>query len=480
MSTTRNIFISIALALTTQLHADIKLPSIISDGMVLQQQSEAKLWGWSTTGSQVSVKTSWGETSTATVQKDGQWSITVNTPEATLDDYTLTLSESGSTDTKTLKVHIGEVWLASGQSNMEMPLKGFGGACVKNGALDAMRARQESPLVRMFNVERKQLYTPQDDCRGNWMEPTFSNAMEFSATAYYFASALSNALGVYVGIINCSYGGSRVESWSSAKTCSEYPDVPTDSISIFQKTKATWERALVTYNAMFHPIRHYTCKGIIWYQGCSNVGNNEYAYRLKRMVDQWRGEMQQGNLPFYQVQIAPYIYGANGDETAAARLREQQELSCNMIENSAFVCTYDLVEPNECHNIHPKEKRTVGVRLSLLALNKTYGMTDIACEGPRYDPSTFKVEGNSVTVGFKTNNMGICSNYGLEGFEIAGSDRVFHKAETQFNWRTNTVTLTAPEVNNPVAVRYCFKDFPTGNVFGGNELPLVPFRTDDW
>lgn len=472
----KNIILLTALMLCAVLaQAKITLPSIISDDMVLQQSTEVRLWGWGTPGEKVEVSTSWDEEAQTKVNKDGKWSVLLRTPQASYQLQALNINDIS------LKVLVGEVWLAGGQSNMEMPLKGFAGACVKDGTLDAMRASQEAPFVRMFNIEKSQKFTPQDNCKGSWLSPTFDNALQFSATAYYYASLMSNALNVPVGIINCSYGGTRVESWCSAETCSKYPDVPVDSVGICTGAMYPWERAVVTYNAMFRPVSPYTVKGIIWYQGCSNVSDSKhYADRLSTMVRQWRDEMAQGDIPFYQVQIAPYIYGDSENGISGALLREQQFLSCDMIPNSDIICTNDLVEPYERHNIHPREKRTVGLRLAMLALNKTYGMKDLPYSGPRYDASKLSVSSDTITVGFTTNNYGICRNYALEGFEIAGEDRVFHTAKADFHWQTNTVTLTSADVPRPVAVRYCFKDFQIGNMIGGGELPLFPFRSDNW
>jgi len=488
------------LAMAMGMQAAVNLPSLITDGMVLQQMADVRLWGTATPGATVTVSASWGENATATVGSDGKWQTTIKTPQGSYEEQTLEFFEgdghgaisrtiarlsdkitrNGDVE-KVSHILIGEVWLASGQSNMEMPLKGFGGACVKDGYKDAMNAAQEAPYIRMFNVERKQTFTPQENCNGQWMYPTFDNALLYSATAYYFAASLSNALKVPVGIVNASYGGTRVESWSSAQTCWEYPDVPKDSISVFNCTKWDFERPIVTYNAMFHPISRYSYRGIIWYQGCGNVGNySTYSVRLANMVRQWRSELALGDIPFYQVEIAPYIYGASENATGGAMLREQQYQAQYMIPNCDIVCTNDLVEPMERYNIHPREKRTVGLRLAMLALNKTYGRKDLPCSGPRFDRSKFRIEGNKAVVGFVTNQFGICRNYGLEGFEIAGADRVFHPAQAEFKWQTNEVFLTSSEVPQPVAVRYCFKDFQIGNLIGGAEMPLFPFRTDDW
>lgn len=473
--------LTMLVALCTQ--AKITLPSLITDYMVLQQQTSARLWGEATPDVKISIHTSWGSTAETKADKYGKWQISISTPKASQEEQSIEIKEEKkSGDIVSIKgILIGEVWLASGQSNMEMPLKGFGGSCIKNGALDAMNANRESPYVRMFNVERKQTFTPQSSCNGAWHKPTFENALEYSATAYYFASTLSNALGVPVGIVNASYGGTRVESWTPAEICRQYPDIPQDSIGVWNFTKWSFERPMVTYNAMFHPISQYTYKGIIWYQGCGNVSTYQtYAIRLANMVQHWRKELNLGDIPFYQVQIAPYIYGENENGIGGAMLREKQYEACELIPNCDIVCTNDLVLPIERHNIHPQEKRSVGLRLCLLALNKTYGMKDIACSGPRFDKNKFRIDGDTAIVGFTTNQYGICRNYGIEGFEIAGEDKIFHCAKADFRWQTNEIYLTTPEVPHPVAVRYCFKDFQIGNLIGGNDLPLFPFRTDNW
>ncbi len=477
------------LALSASTYAKIVLPSLLGDNMVVQQQTNARLWGKAEAGSTIYVNASWGKTCSCKVDSNGSWEVSIPTPQASYKSYFIIISEEVKagkkakvTDMEVINdILVGEVWLASGQSNMEMPLKGFAGCCVKDGAQDAMNAHTEAPYVCMFNVKKAQNLTPQTDCEGEWLKPTFKNAMEFSATAYYFASALSNSLDVPVGIVNSSYGGAHVESWTSREVCKQYSDIPQDSVGIYNFGEWDFDRPMLMYNAMFHPIKDYTYKGIIWYQGCSNVRHaDEYAVRLKNMVESWRKDMQLGDIPFYQVQIAPYIFGENANDTIGARLREAQDNACKIIRNCDIVCINDLVLPIEVYNIHPSQKRPVGRRLAFLALNKTYGMTDIAYSGPRFDRSKFHIDGNKAIVGFTTNNFGICRNWGLEGFEIAGEDRVFHTATAEFHWQTNEVFLTSPDVPNPVAVRYCFKDFQIGNLIGGNELPCFPFRTDEW
>ncbi|MDE6110184.1 MAG: sialate O-acetylesterase, partial [Muribaculaceae bacterium] len=282
-------------------------------------------------------------------------------------------------------------------------------------------------------------------------------------------------LDVPVGIVNCSYGGSRVESWTPRDMLEGYSDVSLDPADMEAMTD--YLRPMLMYNAMFRPIERYTYKGIIWYQGCSNVGQHEnYPVRLAAMVERWREEMGLGEIPFYYVEIAPYDY-ESGDYASGARLREAQFKAQALIPNSGMVSTNDLAEPFELHNIHPRRKAPVGQRLSYMALNRTYGHDNVCDSGPEY--AGWKAKGREAWVAFKNLPMGICRNYMLEGFELAGPDRVFHPATGWLHWQTNEVVLTADGVDEPVAVRYGFGDFKPGTLIGGNEQPAVPFRTDD-
>lgn len=463
--------------------ARLTLPSIIADNMVVQQNGSARLWGWSTACATIHIAAEWGKTVRAKADSHGRWTAMLPTPVADTREHTISIRELrglATTDSLTLGgVLIGEVWLASGQSNMEMPLRGFSGCNVKDGALTAMHAATEAPLVRMFTVPKRQSWQEQEHCGGHWARPTFNEALDFSAVAWHFASSLSGALGIPVGVVNSSYGGAHVESWESREVCAGYPDIPKDSAAVYQFGRWDFDRPMLMYNAMFCPVSRYTVRGVIWYQGCSNIGGHRvYPQRLSDMVRLWRQSL--GAVPFYQVQVAPYIYGDTAEGTGGALLREAQDRAAAMIPNSGIVCINDLARPEEAHNIHPSDKRGVGLRLALMALCRDYGLKDVSYEGPRYDPATLRIVGDTAIVGFKTDRFGICRNNGLVGFEIAGADRHFHAARAEFRWQTNTVALTAEGVTRPVAVRYCFRDFLIGNVIGGNELPLFPFRTDDW
>lgn len=476
------------LIITISADAKIKLPSLFTDNMVLQQQSEVSIYGKATPGSLINVQVSWNKDKlTCKTDANGKWEVKTKTPKASYTAHTIVIGDVK--EKITLKnVFIGEVWLASGQSNMEMPLEGFPGCCTKNGSHDAMMASVVSPYVRMFNVKKEQNMQKQEYCEGTWNEARFPETMKFSATAYYFASALSNALGIPVGIVNSSYGGAHVESWTSKEICETYSDIPTDSASVYSFGTYDFDRPLLMYNAMFWPVHNYTYKGIIWYQGCSNIGHADvYAERLGKMVEDWRKQIGCGEIPFYQVEIAPYTYGGEGLQ--GAQIREAQMEATKVIPRCGIISTNDLVEPHEVYNIHPGNKREVGDRLAFLALNDTYGFNNIICSGPRYKEGSLrlvdatdadgKVTGTAAVVGFES-PMGIWVKGELQGFEIAGEDKVFHPAKAEFRWQTNEVYLTSDEVAVPVAVRYCYRDWQIGTLKGANDLPCYPFRTDKW
>lgn len=478
----KTIFSAIALMTALAAQAEIKLPALVGDHMVLQQQSDARLWGWASPKSTIEIKNSWdGKSVTTRADKDGRWNISVATPAASFDPQTLIITENGKGEVTISDVLIGEVWLASGQSNMEMPLKGFAGCNVQHGIIDAMNVKREAPGVRMLTVRKNQSFELQKDCEGKWEAGTFPETMEWSATAYYFASTLSNALQIPVGIVNSSYGGAKVESWTSEEIVKTYDNIDLSREAIMNSPQE-YLRPIMMYNAMFWPVKNYTYKGIIWYQGCSNADKSpsgtEYAQRLANMVKLWRKEIGLGDIPFHYVEIAPYDYDGGQDECGPL-LREQQYKAQALIPNSFMISTNDLVEPFELHNIHPRQKRAVGERLCLSALNRVYGMSQICCSGPRYKEMI--IEGDTCFIGFDDLQMGICRNYMIEGFEVAGEDRVFYPAEgVWLRWQTNHVVVRSSKVPHPVAVRYCFHDFQPGTLLGGSELPAFPFRTDNW
>lgn len=469
------VFAAIAASVLSPAAAKVVPSGMITDHAVLQQNSDATLWGKATPGATVTATTSWNSDKvTAKADKDGKWSLEVKTPAATFEPQTITLSDGEPTTIS--DVLIGEVWLASGQSNMQMPLMGYGGCCLKDGWNEIAAAGNWADKVRFITVPLTQSYEPKDDIEASWTLPSPETAPEYSAAAWWFAKRLANVLSVPVGIVSAAYGGAKVESWTSRELLETYPDVSLDPKDI--EPMVHYYRPMLMYNAMFLPIKDYTYKGIIWYQGCSNVSTYEtYGERLANMVKLWRDQIGQGDIPFYQVEIAPYDYDNPLETGKAAYLREAQWKAADVIPNYGVIGTNDLVETYERHNIHPGNKEDVGNRLGDLALNRTYGRKQFRCDPPRY--KSHRIDGNTVRVAIDAPIDGVCRNCDIVGFEIAGADKVYHAVENPaFDWQTNEVILTCPEVKEPVAVRYCFGDFMPGTMYGGNYLPLVPFRTE--
>lgn len=451
--------------------------NMIGDNMVLQQNADVRLWGSADPGARLTVTTSWSDApATCTTDNRGNWELTVKTPNASFKPQTVTISDG--TPLTLNDVLIGEVWLASGQSNMEMPLKGFGGCNIEGGTDEIAASGRWADRVRFFNVPLRQSYEPVDTVDGRWLVPGPDTASDFSATAWYFATRMSEVLDIPVGIVSCAHGGARVESWLPEDILKEYPDVSLEKKDI--EAMVHYIRPMLMYNAMFNPVKNYTVNGIIWYQGCSNVGaHSDYAPRLARMVERWRKELRRGDIPFYAVEIAPYDYDSPEQDNKAAYLREAQWKSLDLIPESGMIGTNDLVKPYERMNIHPGDKANVGHRLASLALNRTYGKKQFLCNSPRY--AGHKVKGNEVWVAIDAKDNGICRNYDIRGFEVAGRDRKFYPADNaRLNWQTNEIVVSSDKVAEPVAVRYCFKDFESGTLYGGDWLPLIPFRSDDW
>ena len=475
----------VTLSLSAQ--AKVKLPNILCDNMVLQQNTEARLWGWDKPGKKVNVITSWNnEIYTVKTGKDGKWLVSVKTPAASYQPLSITFDDGDGTVTLN-NVLSGEVWVCAGQSNMEMPVKGFGNCPVEGYNEEVINARQYRGIhyVKIPSIMRM---TPQEDANCEWKEINAETIGDASATGYFFAQTVNKALDIPVGLIMANKGGTRVESWFTKENIEKYTDDPTDSVAICKKwDKWDYHRSLLWGNGTFNPILNFTVKGILYYQGCSNVGDpgDQYSQRMKLLVEQWRQQFGLGEIPFYFVQIAPWAYD-DGDCNAisGALLREQQYKASQIIPNSVLVCTNDLVYPYEFSQIHPTQKQQVGERLAYAALNRDYGF-----EGILYQSSNFKdmkIEGDAVFIHLDNNYHTDAPFEGLEGFELAGEDKVFHPATAAHFWREGgdywdeAIRITSPEVKKPVAVRYCFKNFQLGNVKNGANLPLFPFRTDNW
>lgn len=472
------IFLIVGLmALSQAVSAKVVPSAMVGDNMVVQQNSEARLSGWATPGSRVTITPSWDNVSVSTTaDKSGKWSAVIGTPAGSFEPQTIVISDGEPLTIS--NVLVGEVWLASGQSNMQMPLKGFPGCCTLGGYDEIASSRNEAGRIRFFTVPLTQSYEPLDTVEASWTVPSPETSPEYSALAWHFAKRMTDVLDVPVGIVSAAYGGAKVESWTRREILETYPDVSLDP-SVIERT-THYLRPLLMYNAMFNPIKNYTYKGIVWYQGCSNVSTYQtYTDRLATMVKDWRAEIGLGDIPFYAVEIAPYDYNAPDEVGKSPLLREAQWRAIELIPNSDMISINDLVSPSERFNIHPANKEAAGKRLCDLALNKTYGKKQFPCVSPRYKSHKFK--DGAAWVAIDSPSDGICRNYDIKGFEVAGADRVFHPADSVWlHWQTNEMVVSSKAVAEPVAVRYCWRDFLPGNLHAGNYLPLIPFRTDDW
>jgi len=456
--------------------AQTKLASIFTDHMILQQKDRVNIWGWDKKSQKITLSTSWDrQTYTAVTDANGKWLIKISTPAASRQSYEITISNG----TKTLlkDILIGDVWLCTGQSNMEMPMKGYKGQPI-NGANEFI-LKSANPYIRLYTVPRSSITTAQENSKTSaWKVAGPETVSSFSATGYLFGKLLQEMLDIPIGLLNSSYGGSSAQAWMSAMTLKEFPDIKIpareDSIKQVSRTPTT------LYNGMIHPIAGYGIKGAIWYQGESNYENAElYEKLFPAMVKQWRLEWGGKDFPFYYAQIAPYNYKLLspqnvGENFNSAYLRDAQRKSVAVIPNSAMAVLLDIGEEK---GIHPGNKEVGGRRLAYLALAHSYGIKGFVAESPAYE--SISVTGNTALVKFKHAENGL-STFGKEltNFEVAGADHLFHPAKAVI--KNETVVVSSPEVNAPIAVRYAFKDFVVGELYNNDGLPASSFRTDDW
>lgn len=467
----RILLLAAALAAAWTAAAKITLPEIIGDNMVLQQNADVKLWGWADPHTAVKVDASWGARATAKSGGDGRWEVMLKTPAGGYEPQRITIAGDGKVELN--DVLIGEVWFAAGQSNMEMGVLGFHNCPVARSNEVIARADAWRGKVRYVKIPKTASYTPEERVAGRWNEFSTETAPLCTAVGYFFAEMLNDVLGVPVGVIDCSWGGSRVESWSSRELLETYPDIDITEKGIVATDE--WLRPLVMYNGMLHPVAGYTVRGYLWYQGESNVGAHAvYPERLANMVKLWRGLWGQGELPFYFVEIAPFNYWGSD---LSAFLREAQCRAQDVIPNSGMVSTNDLVEPYEWCNIHPANKHDIGYRLAYMALNRTYGKKTVHCDSPRFRSA--EIADGKVVVSLDNAEYGFNRLTGIEGFELCGSDGVFCPADVAVDAQMRLV-VSSKEVPEPTAVRYCFRNFQIGNLANSWGLPVIPFRTDDY
>jgi sialate O-acetylesterase len=461
----KKLIILLVLGYSTASFAQTKLPSFFSNNMVLQQNEKVSIWGTDNPGTVIAVSGSWGSEGIAVADKAGKWKVKIKTPVAG-GPYTVTVK--GSQEVALNNVLMGEVWLCSGQSNMEMPIKGFRNQPI-NGSNEAVLTSNNSN-IRLFTTKKNSSLEPLNDVTGSWKVAAPASTGEFSATAYFFGRKLEEILKVPIGLIVTSWGGSKVEAWINKETLAEFKYVKLPKKMPKERHNHT---PTLLYNAMINPFIGYNIKGAIWYQGESNRENaEEYKELFPTMIELWREKWNNGSFPFYFVQIAPFGYkGLN-----AAFVRESQLNTVQTLENTGMAVTMDI---GDCVCIHPAEKKTVGDRLAYWALSNDYNIGGVAYSGPVFKDMEKKT-GSRVELFFDYCPNGL-SSFGkpLTGFEVAGKDKVFYPGKAKINGN-RTLTVWSEDVDKPVAVRYAFESCVEGTLFNIEGLPASSFRTDNW
>lgn len=454
-------------------HAEIRMPAVMSDNMVLQQQTEARIWGKAAAGKPVKITTSWDNRSyTATADGEGRWTVNVATPSATAEPQSIRISDPDSS-LDINNVLIGEVWYCSGQSNMEMPVRGFDRQPV-DGSLDViLSARKERP-IRMFTVKKDMSPVPLDDCSGHWDENTPEGVASCSAAGYFFADHINKALdNVPVGLVIADWGGTRVQPWMSREAIEPFGmDLSHLSPSVDVKALKDVQKPAILYNAMVAPIIRYTVKGILWYQGESNSSDPElYEKLMPAFVKDMRTKFGLGDIPFYYVQVAPYDrYGGN-ELKGIAKLRIVQSHLMKQLPNCGMVVTLDIGNRS---NIHPTNKMDVGKRLAYWALAKDYGKNDFAWSGPIYNH--MELEGDKAYLYFDNTGGGVCPlEEELDGFEVAGEDGIYYPATAIVEGPRGLLSVRSDKVHEIKKVRYGHRPYFEATLFDNFGLPASPF-----
>jgi sialate O-acetylesterase len=474
--------------------------------MVLQQGKVCPIWGTADPGEELSVFLSLGEGKIGSggirADKDGHWRYDLGKVSAG-GPYTLQIGSHTLKD-----VYVGEVWVCSGQSNMEWPL-------ARTTNAQATITASKNPQIRLFTVQKTPSETPLSQVKGKWSECNPDTVRNFSAVAYFFGRDLQKALNVPVGLIHTSWGGTRAEAWTSRPVLEAHPEWQGE-FPAYEKEKASYPEALekykvalekyketaeqakkagknpgqpprapgkpphanspsALYNGMIAPLMPYAIKGAIWYQGESNAGKAyEYRKLFPTMIQNWRDDWKQGDFPFLFVQLAPFMaMVTEPQESAWAELREAQLLTSQNLPNTGMAVITDVGDPRD---IHPQQKEPVGGRLALAALALGYGQK-LEYSGPVYD--SMKVDGKRAVLHFKHVGQGLTAKGDhLTGFTIAGADHKFYNAQAEI--QGDTIVVWSDQVENPVAVRYGWANCPVVNLWNKDALPASPFRTDDF
>ena len=458
----KSIIFPVLLFLSVALKANIRLPNVINSNMVLQQQSTVKLWGWAGPNEKVYVTTSWNNKLDSVVTtRDANWMLTVQTPAAG-GPYTITLK--GENTIVLNNVLIGEVWVCSGQSNMEMNYN-WGLPDVK-----AALANCANSNIRFFYIPKSTAKYPQDNCGGEWVNCDSNTLKSFSAVGYFFGKKLNADLNVPIGLINANWGGTPAETWTETGAINNDDELKTAAEK--QQHYDWWPYEPGTaFNGMIAPISNYTIAGAIWYQGEGNtIAPDTYSKLLTTMIGTWRKAWNE-EFPFYYVQIAPYSYG---NKYLSSIIREQQTKAMAYPSVGMAVIT-DLVD--NIKDIHPKNKHTVGDRLANWALAETYHKQGLLYKSPMY--KSMEVQKEKAIISFDNAPTGLMAkDKVVSEIYIAGTDKIFYAATAKI--ANNKLIVTSPKVLQPVAVRFAFSNTAMANLFSKEGLPVNPFRTDDW
>ncbi|MEE9349153.1 MAG: sialate O-acetylesterase [Flavobacteriaceae bacterium] len=467
--------ILIALLFTLVLNAQTKLPAFFSDNMILQQNENVTIWGKDTPGKVVKICPEWGKSVKVKTDKNGDWKTAIKTLKADKIAYKVTIK--GSDKITINNVLFGEVWFCAGQSNMEMPIKGYPNSPIL-GSNEAL-LYGTNKFIRSYHVNRNAIETPQFDTKGGqWLEANSVSIRDFSATAYFFAKELNKVLDVPVAIINSSWGGAAAEAFVDNETLiSQFPKV-------FTRKKGKYEHGIMhkpslIYNGMVAPFEGYNIQGVIWNQGETNRDRfTEYKELLPAMFNHWRKKWKD-DFSFYMVQVAPFYYG---DGRFVTFIGESIVEITKHHKNTGFASTIDI---GKCSDIHAPNKETIGKRLALVAFAKNYGFDGIMYSGPIYREMKI-TEDHKIEVYFDEQERGLITDGDkkepLNNFEIAGSDKIFHKADAHIVPRDGKsyVVVSSTKVPEPVAVRYAFGNCIKGEIYNTAGLPMISFRTDDW
>lgn len=441
------------------LHAEVKPNVLFSDGAVLQREQNVQVWGTANEGEKVIVKIA-GQTVSAIAQ-GGKWKVELKPLKA---GGPFTMKISGDNEVTVNNLMVGEVWVASGQSNMEWTLN-------QSFQPEVEKPKAKFPQIRMITAKKVTSLQALDQIEGSWQECSPETVGNFSAVAYYFARDLYSKLGVPVGIISTSWGGTPAQAWTSAEGFEGQPELK----DYAEQLKAASEKPpgngpgphfpSALYNAMIAPIVPYGMKGVIWYQGESNAGNSkQYQTLFPAMIADWRAKWKLGDFPFLYVQIAPF-------QGQPPEIREAQFLTLAKSKNTAMAVITDY---GDARDIHPKQKEPVGHRLSLAARALAYG-EKLEYSGPLYQE--MRANGDKAWISFSHLGGGLVAKDGdLKGFTIAGSDGKFVVAKAEI--KGDKVVVSAEGVPDPQAVRYGWENVPDVNLFNKDGLPASPFRTD--